>query len=81
LLTVKTDLSYYLSMRTYSTVQAVKKLGIGRDTLYRWIRGLKVAAPKRTEVGGVRIRLWTDADIKKVRAYMKQSYRKKMARS
>jgi hypothetical protein len=35
----------------------------------------KFAPPKIQKVGGVSIRLWTDADLKRVRSYMKENYR------
>jgi DNA-binding transcriptional MerR regulator len=59
-----------------STVQVARKLGIGTDTLHRWIlEGLK--PPPLQRVGGVKIRLWTEADFKRVSAYAKRRYRKK----
>jgi excisionase family DNA binding protein len=61
-------------MRTYSTVQVAEMLGIGNDTLHRWIRARKIAAPGVQLVGGVRIRLWSDTDVEIVRQYKKQSF-------
>ena len=63
-------------VRTYSTVQAAKKLKVGRDTLNRWIRGRKFALPPVQKVGGISVRLWSDADLESVRTYMKGNYRK-----
>jgi predicted site-specific integrase-resolvase len=62
-------------VRSYSTVQAASELGIGRDTLHRWIRLGKIKPPAAQKVGGISIRLWTAEDLKRVRAYMKENYR------
>jgi predicted DNA-binding transcriptional regulator AlpA len=66
----------YLGMAAYSTVQVAKKLGIGTDTLHRWINeGLK--PPKLQRVGGVKVRLWDEQDFERAKAYAKRRYRKK----
>jgi DNA-binding transcriptional MerR regulator len=63
-------------MAEYSTVQVAKKLDIGTDTLHRWINeGLK--APKLQRVGGIRVRLWNEEDLKRAKAYSQARYRKK----
>jgi DNA-binding transcriptional MerR regulator len=60
----------------YSTGQVAKKLDIGRDTLHRWINeGLR--APKLSRVGNVRVRIWTEEDFKRAKAYSEARYRKK----
>jgi excisionase family DNA binding protein len=61
-------------MKTYSTVEVAKLLGIGNDTLHRWIHTKKVPAPPVQSVGGLGIRLWTKADIKQVRRYKAEHY-------
>jgi len=61
-------------MKAYSTVQVAKLLGIGNDTLHRWIHEKKVPAPKPQFVGGIRVRLWEEADVEKVREYKTQNY-------
>jgi excisionase family DNA binding protein len=76
-LTSKADLSDYSGMAKLSTVQLAKKLGIARDTLHRWIASGELKAPKVTKVGGVSVRLWADADIKRAKAYAKRRYHKK----
>jgi excisionase family DNA binding protein len=57
-------------MPQFSTQQVAKKLGIGIATLTRHIQAGKIPAPKTTLVGGMRIRLWSDADIERVRALL-----------
>jgi hypothetical protein len=73
----------------YSTRQAAEKLGIAFRSLNRYVATRKVPAPALTQVGGVKVRLWADRDIGKVRKllpkiangrktrYQKQKKRKK----
>jgi DNA-binding transcriptional MerR regulator len=64
------------AMANYSTAMVAKKLDIGRDTLHRWIReGLK--PPKLQRIGGVKVRLWSQADFERAKAYSKKRYRQK----
>jgi excisionase family DNA binding protein len=63
-------------MRNYSTAQAARILGIGRQTLHRWIAAGAVAAPRLSNVGGVKVRIWTLRDLEQVRKYKEENYRK-----
>jgi DNA-binding transcriptional MerR regulator len=54
-------------MIRYSTNQAARKLGLSVMTIHRYIRREKIPVPRLQSVGGVRVRLWSDADIEKVR--------------
>ena len=54
-------------MKLLSTRQAAKAGGISLITLQRWIAGRKVKAPKLSTVGGVKIRLWSKADVARIR--------------
>ena len=54
-------------MTQHSTRQAAKKLGIDLRTLNRYIAARKIPLPLVTRVGEIRVRLWTEADIEKVR--------------
>ncbi len=58
----------------YSTTQVARKLGIVRQTLYRWIRERKVPAPRKRKVTGVTVRIWTDRDVEKVKKYKAAHY-------
>jgi DNA-binding transcriptional MerR regulator len=60
----------------YSTAQVALKLGIGRQTLHRWIREGNVSPPRKQKVGGVTVRMWTAEDIKCLRKYKEGNYRK-----
>jgi predicted site-specific integrase-resolvase len=52
-----------------STVQAARRVGIGRDTLHRWMKDGRVIGPEITTIGGVKVRLWSDRDIRKLRQF------------
>jgi excisionase family DNA binding protein len=56
----------------YTTVQAAKILGIGRDTLYRWMKAKKIPTGRITRVGEYEFRTWTDEELDRVRAYMRR---------
>lgn len=51
----------------YSTREAAKKLGISFPTINRYIADKKIPLPPLVKVGGVTVRLWSDADIERVR--------------
>ena len=55
-------------MKTYSTREAAKKVGITGVALGRYIKLGKVSPPRQTvDVAGKRIHAWTDAEIENVR--------------
>jgi excisionase family DNA binding protein len=54
-------------MKTYSTRQAAKQLGISFPTLNRYIGENKIPVPPVTEIGGMRGRIWRDEEIENVR--------------
>ena len=51
----------------YSTREAAKKLGVSLLTLQRHATARTVQAPPLVKVGGVSVRLWNEADIRKAR--------------
>jgi predicted site-specific integrase-resolvase len=53
-------------MDFYSTGEAAKKIGISLITLKRYIAAKKIPLPPR-RVGGIRVRLWSEEDIRNVR--------------
>src|SRR5260370_1808169 len=53
-------------MDFYSTAQAAKQLGISLMTLNRYIAAKKIPLPP-VRIGGVRVRLWSEKDIQRVR--------------
>ena len=54
-------------MNSYSTRAAAKELGISFMTLMRYIKAKKIPAPDSVQVGGGRVRAWSEADIERVR--------------
>ena len=55
-------------MKTYSTREAAKKVGITGVALGRYIKLGKISPPRQTvDVAGKSIHAWTDAEIEHVR--------------
>lgn len=54
-------------MKQYSTREAAKKLGLTLLTIQRYIAAGKIPAPSLLNVGGGKLRIWTDEDIEAVR--------------
>jgi excisionase family DNA binding protein len=59
-------------MLRYSTVQVAKMLGIHQPSLQRLIRQKRIPFPPLVIVGGLRIRLWTKADVERAHKAMKR---------
>ena len=60
-------------MKTYTTVQVAKMLGIGRDTIYRWMRSKKIRGARVKRFGAIQLRFWTDRDVAEIRRYIEQN--------
>jgi predicted DNA-binding transcriptional regulator AlpA len=54
-------------MSKLSTNQVAKKLGLTSASLTRYILAGKVAAPPETMAGGMRMRLWSESDIERLK--------------
>jgi hypothetical protein len=52
-------------VKTYSTREAAKKLGVSLITLQRHVAAETFRIPALQRVEGVRVRLWSDPDIKR----------------
>lgn len=63
-------------MRTLSTPEVALLVGIHRVTLERWLAAGVIASPRRLQVGGKIIRLWTVRDVERVRRHKAKHYRK-----
>jgi predicted DNA-binding transcriptional regulator AlpA len=61
-------------MKTYSTFKVTKILGIGTETLYRWMHEGKIPAPPLESLGGMSVRLWSEADIAAAKKYKAEHY-------
>lgn len=58
---------YVNEMKGRNTAAAAKLLGVAKGTLLRWLRDGILAEPKRTSFGGMKWRIWDDADIARAR--------------
>ncbi len=56
-------------IRRYTTRQVAKKIGVGHQTLLRWLYARQLAEPERMIFGGQNLRLWTEDDLKRARKY------------
>jgi excisionase family DNA binding protein len=63
-------------MRYLSTKEVAQKVGIGRNTLERWLSSGKLRAPRPLQVGKGNYRYWADADVQRVRKYKLKNYGK-----
>ena len=54
-------------MKTYSSRQAARKLGLPYTTLSHYMTVGKLPAPKSITTGDITVYLWTDADIENAR--------------
>ena len=54
-------------MKTFSTREAARRLGLDVATLSRYIAAKKVPTPNLVQVGKVRLHSWTQAEIEHVR--------------
>jgi transposase len=61
-------------MASYSTAQVAEILGIGTDTLHRWLKQKRVVAPNLQLIGGVKVRLWSEEQLNAVKIYKASHY-------
>lgn len=57
-------------MTQHSTRQAAHALGVSMATINRYIAAGTIPLPPLTQVGGVKVRLWSDKDIAKAKAVL-----------
>jgi DNA-binding transcriptional MerR regulator len=61
-------------MKTYSTGQVARMLGIHKVTLQRWLLSGKVREPRRVRNGGLDARVWSDRDLERVTRFKTAHY-------
>ena len=61
-------------MKRYTTKEVAQTIGVGHQTLLRWLYAGKLAEPEHLILGGATLRLWTKADIKRARQYKSKGY-------
>jgi excisionase family DNA binding protein len=66
-----------MAPKTLSTNEAAKKIGVSRQTLQSWLAAGKIEGPKPIEVGGMKARLWTVADVARARKFKPRTRLKK----
>lgn len=73
-------------MNKLSSEQVAKRLGISKSALSRYILTGKVPAPPETMAGGMRMRLWSESDIERLKEVLpkiangrKTRYKKKQS--
>ena len=54
-------------MPKMSTEQVAEVVGLNSATLSRYIKSGKITAPKETMVGRMRVRLWSESDIERLK--------------
>ena len=54
-------------MKGYSTRQVAKKLGLTEMSMSRYIAAKKIPAPEPIQAGAVKVRVWSDEDVERVR--------------
>jgi excisionase family DNA binding protein len=65
-----------MSPKLYTTGEAAAAVKITRATVQAWIAEKKIQPPKATELGHVRVRMWTESDVEKLRQAKNRLYRK-----
>ena len=63
-------------MRKFSTKEVAEFVGINRVTLQRWLLSGKLSEPERVKMAGVDVRIWAESDVKRVRQFKENNYRK-----
>lgn len=58
----------------YSTRQAAALAGVGFRTLNTWIALGKIKIPRATRLGPVSVRLWSKADVTRLRRYKRAHF-------
>jgi predicted site-specific integrase-resolvase len=63
-------------MKSFSTQDVLKQVGISRATLERWLASGKLKGPQTVRFGKSEFRSWTASDLDRVRKYKLKNYRK-----
>jgi excisionase family DNA binding protein len=78
ILTDVKNVRYKSVVATYTTTEAAKAAGISRVTLQTWISTGDVRAPRVQLVAGRAKRLWSEADVERLRRKREKIFRKKI---
>jgi DNA-binding transcriptional MerR regulator len=58
---------YIGTMKAHTTPEVAKLAGVHLRTLHRWLERGLLPEPKRGKIGGLAVRIWTNADIERAR--------------
>lgn len=68
------------SVKWYSTQEVANIVGIHKTTLKRWLYSGEVAEPEHKKIALKEYRIWSEADLERVRKFKRANYRKKARR-
>jgi hypothetical protein len=80
LLSADTECRVIGMIRRYTTREVAKEIGVGHQTLLRWLYAKQLAEPERMKYGGQNLRLWTKDDLKRARKYKVEGAAKRQSR-
>ena len=63
-------------MISFSTSQVATTVGVHKRTLLSWLYAGRVAEPRRQNIGGQDVRLWSEYDVEQVQRFKETNYRK-----
>ena len=66
-----------MSLRRYSTTEVAEMLGVNQANLQRLIRHKRIPFPPLVQVGRLKIRLWTKAQVERARKVLDQRRRRR----
>ncbi len=61
--------------RIYSTSEVAHVVGVHKGTLVRWLLAGRLAEPRRSSFAGTALRLWSERDLQRVKAFKAANYR------
>ena len=59
----------------YSTAEVARIVGVHKVTLVRWLLAGRLEEPRRSSLGGQVLRLWSDRDLARAKAFKNANYR------
>jgi DNA-binding transcriptional MerR regulator len=54
----------------FTTQEVAQKIGVSRQSLHFWIRTGRIVAPPRVTLGRRTMRIWSNSDVARLRAFM-----------
>jgi hypothetical protein len=64
-------------MSDRTTLDVARELEVSKNTIFNWLRSGKLKEPKSIAVGGISVRVWSDADLDRARRCKEKHYRKR----